>query len=117
MVNESARFADLMLSYAWDRFPWDKDISLIAVGGYGRGELHPHSDIDLLILMRRNQPQKYRASIEQFLAFLWDIKLTIGHSVRSLSQCVDEAKRDITIATNIMETRLICGIMNCAMPC
>ena len=109
LVNESARFADLMLSYAWDRFPWDKDISLIAVGGYGRGELHPHSDIDLLILMRRNQPQKYRASIEQFLAFLWDIKLTIGHSVRSLSQCVDEAKRDITIATNIMETRLICG--------
>jgi len=109
LVNESARFADLILSYAWDRFPWDKDISLIAVGGYGRGELHPHSDIDLLILMRRNQPQKYRTSIEQFLTFLWDIKLTIGHSVRSLSQCVDEAKRDITIATNIMETRLICG--------
>lgn len=109
LVNESARFADLILHYAWNRFEWDSDISLIAVGGYGRGELHPHSDIDLLILMRRNRPQKYRQNIEQFLTFLWDIQLKIGHSVRSQSQCVDEAKADITIATNLMETRLICG--------
>ncbi|MGB0669032.1 MAG: nucleotidyltransferase domain-containing protein, partial [Porticoccaceae bacterium] len=92
LVNEAARFADIILCYAWNRFEWDKNISLIAVGGYGRGELHPHSDIDLLILMRRNRPQKYRQSIEQFLTFLWDIQLKIGHSVRSLSQCVDEAK-------------------------
>lgn len=109
LVNEAARFADLILCYAWSRFEWDDNISLIAVGGYGRGELHPHSDIDLLILMRRNRPQKYRASIEQFLTFLWDIQLKIGHSVRSLSQCVDEAKADISIATNLMETRLLCG--------
>ena len=109
LVNESARFADLILYYAWQQFEWDKDISLIAVGGYGRGELHPHSDIDLLILMRRDRPQKYRQNIEQFLTFLWDIQLKIGHSVRSLSQCVDEAKADITVATNLMETRLICG--------
>ena len=109
LVNESARFADLILHYAWQQFEWDKDISLIAVGGYGRGELHPHSDIDLLILMRRDRPQKYRQNIEQFLTFLWDIQLKIGHSVRSLSQCVDEAKADITVATNLMETRLICG--------
>ena len=59
--------------------------------------------------MRRNKPEKYRTSIEQFLTFLWDIQLKIGHSVRSLSQCVDEAKADITIATNLMETRLLCG--------
>jgi len=112
LVNESARFADLILHHAWNRFEWDSDISLIAVGGYGRGELHPHSDIDLLILMRRDRPQKYRQNIEQFLTFLWDIQLKIGHSVRSLSQCVDEAKGDITIATNLMETRLICGNSN-----
>jgi [protein-PII] uridylyltransferase len=109
LVNEAARFADIILCYAWSRFEWDDDISLIAVGGYGRGELHPHSDIDLLILMRRNRPQKYRQSIEQFLTFLWDIQLKIGHSVRSLSQCVDEAKADISTATNLMETRLLCG--------
>lgn len=109
LVNESAQFADIILSYAWNRFEWDDNICLIAVGGYGRGELHPHSDIDLLILMRRDRPQKYRASIEQFLTFLWDIQLKIGHSVRSLSQCVDEAKADITVATNLMETRLLWG--------
>ena len=58
LVNERAQFADVILAYAWHRFEWDKDVSLIAVGGYGRGELHPHSDIDLLILMRRNKPER-----------------------------------------------------------
>ena len=109
LVNEQSRFADIILRYAWQRFEWDKDISLIAVGGYGRGELHPHSDIDLLILMRRNKPEKYRSSIEQFLTFLWDIQLKIGHSTRSIRQCVEEARSDITVATNLMETRLLCG--------
>jgi [protein-PII] uridylyltransferase len=109
LVNEQSLFADVILRHAWQRFEWDKDISLIAVGGYGRGELHPHSDIDLLILMRRNKPEKYRTSIEQFLTFLWDIQLKIGHSTRSLSQCVDEARGDITVATNLMETRLLAG--------
>ena len=109
LVNEAARFADLLISLAWLRFTWDDGICLIAVGGYGRGELHPHSDIDLLILMRSDHASRHKESIEQFLTFLWDIQLKIGHSVRSLSQCVSEAKRDITIATNLMETRLICG--------
>ncbi len=109
LVNESAQFADVILSFAWHQQEWDCNISLIAVGGYGRGELHPHSDIDLLILMRRNHGEAYRERIEKFLAFLWDIQLQIGHSVRSLSQCVVEAKADITVATNLMETRLICG--------
>jgi [protein-PII] uridylyltransferase len=109
LVNERAHFADLILRHAWRRFEWDADISLIAVGGYGRGELHPHSDIDLLILMKRDKPGRYRQSIEQFLTFLWDIQLKIGHSTRSISQCVDEAKGDITVATNLMETRLLAG--------
>jgi [protein-PII] uridylyltransferase len=75
LVNETARFADLILRLAWERYEWDNDISLIAVGGYGRGELHPFSDIDLLILMRRDRGKRYQQSIEQFLTFLWDIKL------------------------------------------
>ncbi len=109
LVNERAHFADLILRHAWNRFEWDADISLIAVGGYGRGELHPHSDIDLLILMRHDKPARYRQSIEDFLTFLWDIQLKIGHSTRSVSQCVDEARGDITVATNLMETRLLAG--------
>ncbi|MDG1694098.1 MAG: [protein-PII] uridylyltransferase [Porticoccaceae bacterium] len=109
LVNEASQFADVLLWYAWHQYDWDEDISLIAVGGYGRGELHPHSDIDLLILMRKDFSKKYRERIEMFITFLWDIQLKIGHSVRSISQCIDEAKSDISVATNIMETRLVCG--------
>lgn len=109
LIHERARFIDRILRHAWRQFEWDRNISLLAVGGYGRGELHPYSDIDLLILMRRNSHKRYQKNIECFLTFLWDIQLKIGHSVRSLSQCVDEAKRDITVATTLMENRLIDG--------
>ena len=109
LVCEASQFADILLWYAWHQYNWDDEVSLVAVGGYGRGELHPHSDIDLLILMRKDFSKKYRERIELFITFLWDIQLKIGHSVRSISQCVDEAKADISVATNLMETRLLCG--------
>ncbi len=109
LVHEHAAFIDRILLHAWQRFSWDKDISLLAVGGYGRGELHPHSDIDLLLLSKRKNHKPYKASIEGFLTFLWDIQLNIGHSVRSLSHCVEEAKADITVATNLMESRTLAG--------
>ncbi|MGB2172646.1 MAG: [protein-PII] uridylyltransferase [Porticoccaceae bacterium] len=109
LVNEASQFADVLLWHAWNQYEWDEDVSLVAVGGYGRGELHPHSDIDLLILMRKDFSKKYRERIELFITFLWDIQLKIGHSVRSISQCIDEAKADISVATNLMETRLLCG--------
>ena len=109
LVNEASQFADVLLWYAWHQYDWDENVSLVAVGGYGRGELHPHSDIDLLILMRKDFSKKYRERIEMFITFLWDIQLKIGHSVRSISQCIDEAKSDISVATNLMETRLVCG--------
>jgi len=109
LVHDRADFVDLMISYAWQRYDWDPHISLLAVGGYGRGELHPHSDIDILLLTVSDNTQRYQSSIEQFLAFLWDINLHISHSVRSIQQCVDAARDDISIATNLMETRLVCG--------
>jgi [protein-PII] uridylyltransferase len=109
LVSEASKFADVLLWHAWNQYEWDDDISLVAVGGFGRGELHPHSDIDLLILMRKDFSKKYKERIELFVTFLWDIHLKIGHSVRSISQCVDEAKADISVATNLMETRLLCG--------
>ncbi len=85
------------------------DVALIAVGGYGRGELHPGSDIDILILLQDACKEKYNEAISDYITFLWDIGLEIGSSVRSLSECVTEAKKDITIATNIIESRLIYG--------
>src|SRR5690606_42108284 len=87
----------------------DDNIALLAVGGYGRGELHPHTDIDLLILLKKSNTKPYKDSIERFLTFLWDIQLKIGQSVRSIRTCVDEAKADITVATNLIECRTLTG--------
>lgn len=107
LVYERALFIDCILHYAWYQFAWPSGISLEAVGGYGRGELHPFSDIDLLIL---HQPHVLpKANVEQFLTLLWDIGLEIGHSVRTVNQCVEIARVDITVATNIMESRTLVG--------
>lgn len=109
LIYERALFIDCILHYAWYRFEWPAGISLEAVGGYGRGELHPFSDIDLLILHRQDVLAACKDNIERFLAFLWDIGLEIGHSVRTVQQCVDIARDDITVATNIMESRTLVG--------
>ncbi|WP_417597167.1 [protein-PII] uridylyltransferase [Oceanospirillum sp.] len=110
LVHGRAWFMDQLLSVVWEQFDWpDNNISLIAVGGYGRGELHPHSDIDLLILLRNDDDTPYRDSLERLITFMWDISLDIGHSVRSLSDCEREAKADITVATNLLENRTIVG--------
>ncbi len=84
-------------------------LSIVAVGGYGRGELHPHSDVDLMIMLPNDHEGKFDNDIEQFLMLLWDIKLEIGHSVRTLDECIEEATNDITVITNITESRLLCG--------
>lgn len=87
----------------------DQEIALVAVGGYGRGELHPKSDIDLMILLKEEENQNSKDLLEKFLMLLWDIKLEIGHSVRTVEECVEESSKDITVATNIMEARLLVG--------
>jgi len=85
-----------------------KNISLIAVGGYGRGELHPHSDIDILILVDEID-EKLQGQLESLITLLWDINLDVGHSVRTLNQCVKMAEEDITVITNLLESRLLFG--------
>ncbi|MDX1504419.1 MAG: [protein-PII] uridylyltransferase [Spongiibacter sp.] len=99
---------DTLMRSIWSNYSWNDDITLVAVGGYGRGELHPYSDIDLLILSR-DQDHDYAANIESLITLLWDISLDIGHSVRSISECVAAAAEDITIATNLMESRVLVG--------
>ncbi len=83
--------------------------ALIAVGGYGRGELHPHSDVDIMVLLPGGKSETPQTSIESFLAALWDIGLEIGHSVRTVDDCRLQAEADITIATTLMEARLLDG--------
>jgi len=111
LITGRAWFMDQILRHAWQQFDWQNrdDLSLLAVGGYGRGELHPHSDIDLLFLMRAEQATVNRDALSGFFTFLWDINLEIGQSVRTISQCRDEAVKDITVATSLMESRTIVG--------
>ena len=87
----------------------EQHIALIAVGGYGRGELHPKSDIDLMLLLQDAETEKTKALIESFFMLLWDIGLEIGHSVRTISECIEESINDITVVTNVMESRLLSG--------
>ncbi len=109
LVKERASFIDRILHYAWQRFSWSEEIALIAVGGYGRAELHPHSDIDLLVLFSKNLGEEEKSSVEQFVTFLWDLQLNIGHSVRSIEECLEAARDDITVATNLLECRTLEG--------
>lgn len=120
---EGTSAADSVEKYTWMidelvRIVWQRHcenlnadivIELVAVGGYGRGELHPYSDVDLLILLRDNQYEEATEFIEEFLRFLWDIGLDIGHSVRSLKDCLKEARADVTTMTNLMEARHLDG--------
>ncbi len=109
LVNERARFIDRLLHFAWLHFLLGDDVALIAVGGYGRMELHPHSDIDVLILLPEEPCNDTQAKIESFVTFLWDINLHVGHSVRTFEECLQAAKDDITIATNLLESRTLAG--------
>ena len=111
LVETRSRFVDRVLALAWRRFGLDGHArhALVAVGGYGRGELHPGSDIDLLILVQRTMRSVESERLKAFLAFLWDIGLAVGNSVRTVRECVNEARRDVTVATNLMEGRLVCG--------
>ncbi len=111
LVCGRAWLIDEILCHAWNQMEWSEKplISLLAVGGYGRGELHPHSDIDLQILYNGAGIKKHHENIEKFLTFLWDIGLKVGHSVRSIKECREQAKLDITVATSLMESRTIAG--------
>ena len=102
---------DKILQHLWQKqFSDIQPCCLIAVGGFGRGELLPKSDIDLLLLFAdESLIERTTPNIEQFLMFLWDIGLEVGSSVRTFADCETEAKADITITTNLLETRLIYG--------
>lgn len=111
LVHGRAWCLDRLLAVAWEQHDWPagEGVALIAVGGYGRGELHPHSDVDLLLLLEEDDDSPYREVLTAFITFLWDIGLEIGHSVRSLTDCEREAKDDVTVITNLLESRTVAG--------
>jgi [protein-PII] uridylyltransferase len=111
LVRDRARLVDIALRAAWvchaGRF--SEDLALVAVGGYGRGELHPSSDIDVMVLLPKSDSADWQPDIEAFLTFLWDIGLEVGHSVRSIDDCQRESLADISVATTLFEARLLAG--------
>jgi [protein-PII] uridylyltransferase len=111
LVRDRARLVDVLLRRAW-RLNTGKeaaDLALLAVGGYGRGELHPCSDIDVCILLPKTESHSWQPGLERFLTFLWDIGLEVGHSVRTIDDCQRESLADISVATTLIESRLLAG--------
>ena len=122
LIRERSQAIDIILTMAWSYYNLGENAALLAVGGYGRGELHPHSDVDLLLLHDADHPlddeslqeqsdsnKGFVENLQLFITLLWDIGLEIGHSVRTVDECIKEAENDITIISNLMESRLITG--------
>jgi [protein-PII] uridylyltransferase len=109
LVRELAQATDRALGERFATLDMQARVALVAVGGYGRGELHPASDIDLLLLTPEHPEEALLAELQGFVAELWDLGLDVGHSVRSVSECGALARGDITIATALMESRLLAG--------
>ncbi|MAH22658.1 MAG: [protein-PII] uridylyltransferase [Gammaproteobacteria bacterium] len=110
LMDDLTSLVDELVLDAWQQhLSAHNDVALFAVGGYGRRELHPGSDIDLLVLAKR--PEKLRAPIENFLRDVFDLNLEVGHSVRDVKGCLQQARADITVATALLERRVMAGDM------
>ena len=109
LLRGRSQLVDGVLKALWQEARLPLGLALVAVGGYGRRELYPASDADLLFLLPDNVARETEKQLEQLIGLLWDIGLDIGHSVRSIGECLEEAGRDITVQTNLLEARLLCG--------
>ena len=117
-LQQLTQLADQSLASLWQRAGLDRNgpyaaLALVAVGGFGRGELFPHSDVDVLLLLPNTvhleQEADLRARIESFIGSCWDAGLDIGSSVRTLDECLGEAARDVTVQTSLLESRWVAG--------
>ena len=112
LVRQLAQLADTTLGSLWKAARMPESAALLAVGGYGRGELYPYSDVDVLVLLPVNSgaaDSGATAAVERFITSCWDAGLEIGSSVRSIAECLDEARRDVTVQTALLESRCLCG--------
>ncbi|MEC4719456.1 [protein-PII] uridylyltransferase [Noviherbaspirillum sp. CPCC 100848] len=100
---------DAALIRAWNTIGLPSSAALVAVGGYGRGELYPHSDVDVLILLDSAPDPALREKLEELVQLFWDIGLEIGHSIRTIDECMTESEADITVQTSLLEARLVTG--------
>jgi len=109
LLRGHARLVDRVIKAVWERSGAPLGAALVATGGYGRGELFPSSDIDLLVLLAREPGEAERSALERLIGELWDIGLEIGHSVRTVPGCIEAAAGDITVRTTLLEARYLAG--------
>ncbi|MEY4563390.1 MAG: hypothetical protein RLZZ618_2667 [Pseudomonadota bacterium] len=121
LLRALCRHADQTLIELWQHAMMPPGAMLVAVGGYGRGELYPYSDIDVLVLLPNStlaapglsapsaSNDALKSSVEGFITACWDIGLEIGSSVRTLDECIAESERDVTVQTALLEARYLCG--------
>ena len=110
LLSRHARLVDRVIRGLWQEIGVPSQCALIAVGGYGRGQLFPYSDVDVLILLSRSLAEDATSvTIERFIGALWDTGLEVAHSVRTIDECESEMTGDITIRTSLLERRLLAG--------
>ncbi len=107
-LHAHAKLVDEHLRMVWQMLAMPPELALVAVGGYGRNELYPHSDIDLLILLPQQPDATLQQRLQELVGILWDIGLEVGHSIRTVGDCMAESS-DVTVQTNLLEARLITG--------
>jgi [protein-PII] uridylyltransferase len=100
---------DRQLRTVWAECGMPRGLALVAVGGYGRGELYPSSDVDILVLLPRPPDAGLAQKLERLVGVMWDVGLEVGHSVRTLDECLAMAQQDITVKTTLLEARLLAG--------
>ena len=108
LLRAHTRLVDKHLRAVWRLLAMPPDLALVAAGGYGRCELFPKSDIDLLILLAEEPDTALQQRLQELVGILWDIGLEVGHSIRTVAQCMEESA-DVTVQTNLLEARLITG--------
>ncbi len=109
MLRQHRLLIDRTLRSLWKEAALPGSLALAAVGGYGRGELFPHSDVDLLVLLPCEPDAELKAKLEALIGSLWDAGLEPGHGVRTIEECRVESAKDITVQTSLLEARWLCG--------
>ncbi|MDY7578688.1 [protein-PII] uridylyltransferase [Herbaspirillum sp. RTI4] len=109
LLAQLRRNVDAALIQAWTDYKMPASATLVAVGGYGRGELFPFSDVDVLVLLSDAPDEALQAKLEKLVQLFWDMGLEIGHSIRTVDECLSEAAADITVQTCLLEARIVAG--------
>ncbi|WP_338763436.1 [protein-PII] uridylyltransferase [Massilia sp. METH4] len=109
LLRSLRQSVDEVLTQAWEAAGLPPESALVGVGGYGRGELFPCSDVDVLILLHKSPGEETRRRLEEFVQLLWDLGLEIGSSIRTVEECLAESEADITVQTSLLEARLVTG--------